>query len=126
MLFEVTESLAIKDLARAGRILTQLREAGHRICLDDFGAGSSSFPYLQALAVDFVKIDGSYVDRMAMSREDRSIVAAMASMCKKLDVATIAEKIEHEEQARMLLDLGVLRTGLSVRATDGRPYGLDA
>ncbi len=107
LLFEITESTAIKDLTRAGRILTQLREAGHRICLDDFGAGSSSFPYLQALAVDFVKIDGAYVDRMAMSRKDRSIVAAMASMCKELDIATIAEKIEHEEQARMLLDLGV-------------------
>ena len=107
LLFEVTESAAIKDLARAGRILTQLRAAGHRICLDDFGAGSSSFPYLQALAVDFVKIDGAYVDRMAMSRKDRSILVAMASMCKELEIATIAEKIEHEEQARTLLELGV-------------------
>jgi EAL domain-containing protein (putative c-di-GMP-specific phosphodiesterase class I)/GGDEF domain-containing protein len=107
LLFEITESAAIKDLARAGRILTQLRQAGHRICLDDFGAGSSSFPYLQALAVDFVKIDGAYVDRMAMSRKDRSILVAMVSMCKELEVETIAEKIEHEDQARTLLDLGV-------------------
>ena len=107
LLFEVTESAAIKDLARAGRILTQLREAGHRICLDDFGTGSSSFPYLQALTVDFVKIDGSYVERMAMSRKDRSILVAMVSMCKELEVETIAEKIEHEDQARTLLELGV-------------------
>ncbi|HUK57884.1 MAG TPA: sensor domain-containing phosphodiesterase [Stellaceae bacterium] len=107
LLFEVTESAAIKDLARAGRILTELREAGHGICLDDFGAGSSSFPYLQALPVDFVKIDGAYVDRMAMSRKDRAILVAMASMCKELEVAAIAEKIEHEEQARTLRELGV-------------------
>jgi EAL domain-containing protein (putative c-di-GMP-specific phosphodiesterase class I) len=107
LLFEVTESAAIKDLARVGRILTQLRQAGHRICLDDFGAGSSSFPYLQALAVDFVKIDGAYVERMATSRKDRSILVAMVSMCKELEVETIAEKIEHEDQARTLLDLGV-------------------
>ena len=59
------------------------------------------------MAVDFVKIDGAYVDRMAMSRKDRSILVAMVSMCKELEVETIAEKIEHEDQARTLLELGV-------------------
>jgi EAL domain-containing protein (putative c-di-GMP-specific phosphodiesterase class I)/GGDEF domain-containing protein len=107
ILFEVTESAAIKDLTRAGRVLAQLRQGGHSICLDDFGAGASSFPYLQALAVDFVKIDGAYVDRMAASRNDRSILIAMISMCRELDIATIAEKIETEDQARALLELGV-------------------
>ena len=107
ILFEVTESAAIEDLARVERILTQLRQSGHGICLDDFGAGASSFPYLQALPVDFVKIDGVYVDRMMTSRKDRAIVVAMVSMCSELDIGTIAEKIEHEEQARSLRELGV-------------------
>jgi EAL domain-containing protein (putative c-di-GMP-specific phosphodiesterase class I) len=107
VLFEVTESAAIKDLARAGRVLTQLRDSGHGICLDDFGAGASSFPYLQAMPIDFVKIDGVYVDRMAKSRKDRSLLVAMVSMCRELEVDTIAEKIESEDQARTLLELGV-------------------
>ena len=107
ILFEVTESVAVADLARAGRILTELRAAGHRICLDDFGAGASSFPYLQALPVDFVKIDGAYIDRMATSRKDRAIIVAVVSMCGELGVETIAEKIETEDQARALAELGV-------------------
>ena len=107
ILFEITESAAIEDLARVERILTQLRQSGHGICLDDFGAGASSFPYLQALPVDFVKIDGVYVDRMTTSRKDRAIVVAMVSMCSELDIGTIAEKIEHEEQALTLRELGV-------------------
>jgi EAL domain-containing protein (putative c-di-GMP-specific phosphodiesterase class I) len=59
------------------------------------------------LPVDFVKIDGVYVDRMMTSRKDRAIVVAMVSMCSELDIGTIAEKIEHEEQARSLRELGV-------------------
>jgi EAL domain-containing protein (putative c-di-GMP-specific phosphodiesterase class I) len=107
ILFEITESAAIEDLARVERILTQLRQSGHGICLDDFGAGASSFPYLQALPVDFVKIDGVYVDRMTTSRKDRAIVVAMVSMCCELEIGTIAEKIEREEQALTLRELGV-------------------
>lgn len=107
ILFEVTESAAIKDLARVGRILGELRQTGHRICLDDFGAGASSFPYLQALPVDFVKIDGAYIDRMATSRKDRAILVAMVSMCRELEIETIAEKIEQEDQAQALLGFGV-------------------
>ena len=64
MLFEITESTGIADLARAERVLATLRKAGHRICLDDFGAGASCFPYLQALNVNFVKIDGAYIGRI--------------------------------------------------------------
>ena len=59
------------------------------------------------MPIDFVKIDGVYVDRMAKSRKDRSLLVAMVSMCRELEVETIAEKIESEDQARTLLELGV-------------------
>ena len=61
LLFEVTESWRINDLEAVNRVLGSLRDLGHTICLDDFGAGAAAFQYLRALDVDYVKIDGVYV-----------------------------------------------------------------
>jgi len=107
ILFEITESTAMPNLPRVERILATLRSAGHRICLDDFGAGASSFPYLQALSIDFVKIDGSYVSRMRESFKDRAILKAMVSLCAELGVGVIAEHIERADQASDLLAMGI-------------------
>lgn len=107
LLFEVTESTAMPNLPRIDRILAALRKAGHRICLDDFGAGASSFPYLQALSIDFVKIDGVYVTRMGDSAKDRAILKAMVNMCRDLGVGMIAEMIERVDQAHDLLEMGI-------------------
>jgi PAS domain S-box-containing protein len=107
ILFEITESKAMSDLQRIDRILVTLRKAGYRICLDDFGAGASSFPYLQALTIDFAKIDGSYVTRMRDSAKDRAILKAMVGMCHDLGIGVIAEMIERVDQARDLLEMGI-------------------
>jgi EAL domain-containing protein (putative c-di-GMP-specific phosphodiesterase class I)/GGDEF domain-containing protein len=108
LLFEITESTVITDLERAERILAVLRRAGHRICLDDFGVGASSFPYLQALTVDFVKLDGGYVGRMGRNPKDWAILKAMVSLCGELKIGTIAEMIEREDQVQDLLNLRVV------------------
>jgi PAS domain S-box-containing protein len=107
ILFEITESTAITDLKRADRILATWRKAGYRICLDDFGAGASSFPYLQALSIDFAKIDGVYISRMRDSSKDRAILKAMVVVCRELGVGVIAEMIERVEQARELQEMGI-------------------
>ena len=107
LLFEITETTAIADLPRTERIIQDLRRAGYKVCLDDFGAGAASFPYLQALTVDFVKIDGAYVHRMLDAPRDRAILKAMVSLCGDLNIATIAERIETEAQAHHLAQLGV-------------------
>jgi EAL domain-containing protein (putative c-di-GMP-specific phosphodiesterase class I) len=107
ILFEITESTAIQDLARVERILSALRNSGHRICLDDFGAGASSFAYLQALSVDFVKIDGGYVTRMRNSAKDRAILKAIVTLCRELGVGVIAEMIERVDQAHTLHEMGI-------------------
>jgi PAS domain S-box-containing protein len=107
MLFEITESTAMSNLQRVEKILTVLRKAGYRICLDDFGAGASSFPYLQALSVDFVKIDGGYVARMRDSAKDRAILKAMVTMCQDLGIGMIAEMIERVDQAEDLFEMGI-------------------
>jgi PAS domain S-box-containing protein len=107
LLFEITETTEIADLPRAQRIIQEFRRAGHKVGLDDFGAGAASFPYLQALTIDFVKIDGAYVGRMLDTPRDHAILKAMVGLCGDLSIATIAEMIETEAQAERLTRLGV-------------------
>ena len=107
LLFEITETTEIADLPRAQRIIQEFRRAGHKICLDDFGAGAASFPYLQALTIDFVKIDGAYVSRMLNTMRDHAILKAMVQLCSDLGTATIAEMIETDAQAQRLAQTGV-------------------
>ena len=107
LLFEITETKEITDLPRAQRVIQDLRRSGHKVCLDDFGAGAASFPYLQALTIDFVKIDGAYIGRMLDTVRDHAILKAMVGLCGDLKVATIAEMIETQAQAERLTRLGV-------------------
>lgn len=105
--FEITESAEIKDLKEADAVIQKLRKFGHSVCLDDFGAGAASFPYLRALDVDGVKIDGAYVREALETRRDALLLKAMASLCKDLGVTTIAEMIETKEIVQHLQKLGV-------------------
>jgi EAL domain-containing protein (putative c-di-GMP-specific phosphodiesterase class I) len=107
LLIEVTESMRIKDLTLINSVLQTLRADGHKVCLDDFGAGAASFPYIQALDIDFVKIDGAYVRRLEMQPRDRAILKAMVGLCNDLGIGTVAEMVETETQAKTLADLGV-------------------
>jgi EAL domain-containing protein (putative c-di-GMP-specific phosphodiesterase class I) len=107
LLIEVTESMRIRDLDAANRVLAVLRADGHKVCLDDFGAGAASFPYIQALDVDYVKIDGAYVKRMETHLRDRAILKAMVGLCTDLGIGTVAEMVETDTQATALIDLGV-------------------
>jgi PAS domain S-box-containing protein len=78
---------------------------GCRLALDDFGTGYSSLRHLQALPFDVLKVDRSFVLSMIESRESRKIVAAIVGLAHSLDILTIAEGVETEEQAEMLLRL---------------------
>ncbi|MCP5432584.1 MAG: EAL domain-containing protein [Alphaproteobacteria bacterium] len=120
---EVTESAAIRDLAAAAKAVDAIRRLGPRVCLDDFGAGAASFPYLQALSVDFVKIDGAYVKRLGQSRRDDAMLRGMVRLCVDLEVGIIAEMIETEEQATALRELGI---GLGQGYFFGRPEATPA
>jgi PAS domain S-box-containing protein len=107
LMFELTETTQVSALGHVNRVIQALRTKGHRFALDDFGAGSSSFPYLHSLTVDFVKIDGIYVRRMLSSPRDAAIMRSMVTLCHELGVKTIAEMIETEEQAKELRSFGV-------------------
>ncbi len=107
LLFEVTESSRIEDLQTTNKVLQGLRRLGHHVCLDDFGAGAAAFEYLRALDVDMVKIDGVYLREALASRNGKAFLRATATLCRDLNIQTVAEMVEDEAQARFLLEAGV-------------------
>lgn len=107
LMVELTESAEIENQASAALTLSELRERGVRVCLDDFGAGAASFRYLRAFPVDYVKVDGSYVVAALTSERDRSFVQAMVDLSQAVGAAVVAEHIETEECAALMRELGV-------------------
>jgi EAL domain-containing protein (putative c-di-GMP-specific phosphodiesterase class I) len=107
LMFEITESSNIADLPKVNYFVNTLQKDGYKICMDDFGSGSSSFNYIQNLHVDYVKIDGSYTDKIITSERDAILVKNLAQMCSDLGITTVSEKIEDIEQANKMSELGV-------------------
>jgi EAL domain-containing protein (putative c-di-GMP-specific phosphodiesterase class I) len=107
MLLELTETHALEDLEKANRILQDLRALGHLISMDDFGAGAASLEYLRNLDVDFVKIDGRYVQSLTRGSRDEAILKHVVALCRQIGVNAIAEMVETTEVAELVADLGV-------------------
>ncbi len=105
--FEITETAAIANLDKAARFIQELKTLGCRFCLDDFGAGMSSFGYLKHLPVDFLKIDGVFVKDMADDPIDRAMVEAINSIGHVMGKQTIAEFVDNERILVALEELGV-------------------
>jgi PAS domain S-box-containing protein len=102
---EITESGLMENLDLARTTACDLKDMGCKLALDDFGTGYSSLSHLQALPFDVLKVDRSFVSSMTDKRESRKIVAAIVGLAHSLDLVTIAEGIETEEQAAMMLRL---------------------
>lgn len=107
LIVEVTETAALADIAAANRRLGALRDAGVKVCIDDFGAGSAAFDYLRGLSVDAVKIDGAFVRDIDGDARTRTLIGHLVELCGSLGMTTIAEMIETEDAAQALQDLGV-------------------
>jgi EAL domain-containing protein (putative c-di-GMP-specific phosphodiesterase class I) len=105
--FEITETALIHNLAAAGILLDEVRALGCRIALDDFGVGLSSFHYLKCFKVDYIKIEGSYVQNIATSPVDLAIVRAINQMAHDLGIETIAEFVKDEAVRQRLVELNV-------------------
>jgi EAL domain-containing protein (putative c-di-GMP-specific phosphodiesterase class I)/GGDEF domain-containing protein len=104
---EITESARLKDLDATNRMIQEMRKRGFKVCLDDFGAGAASFQYLQALNIDFVKIDGAYIKRIVESPRDEAMIKGIVRLCEDLGVGTIAEMVETKTQVDKLRAIGV-------------------
>lgn len=107
LMFELTESAAVEDLALADRHLQALRAAGCEVCLDDFGAGAASLAYLQQLTLDVVKIDGRYIRDLAHGGREATFVKHLVNMCAELNVRTLAEMVETPEAEDAVRRAGV-------------------
>ena len=86
--------------------LNQLHESGIKIAIDDFGTGYSSLSYLKAFNVDILKIDQSFVKDMVDNQNDHDIAKAVVSLGKALELELVAEGIETQAQADLLLKMG--------------------
>ena len=89
------------------RFITEMKGRGCRFALDDFGSGVSSFSYLKSLPVDYLKIDGSFVQNILTDSADLAIVAAITQVGRTMGTRTIAECAETEAIVNQLEELGV-------------------
>lgn len=105
--FEVTETAAVENLRSANQFLEQLRQFGCRTALDDFGAGLSSFGYLATLPVDYLKIDGMFVRDIVQNPVHQAMVRAINEVGQLMGKRTVAEFVESDEAAKLLVELGV-------------------
>lgn len=102
---ELTESLLIDNPGKTAAILQGIKDAGISISIDDFGTGYSSLNYLKRYPIDCLKIDQSFIRELSSS-SDEAIVRAIIALARTLDMATVAEGVENENQLRFLVDQG--------------------
>jgi diguanylate cyclase (GGDEF)-like protein len=105
--FEVTETVAVRNLAQLVHLAERLRGVGCRIALDDFGAGMSSFTYLKNLPVDIIKIDGSFIRDMLVDPVSHLMVRAVTDIGHRLGLEVVAEWVADAETAQALTALDV-------------------
>lgn len=99
---EVTESLFLSNSDQTKSALAAIREMGARVALDDFGTGYSSLSYLREFAIDRIKLDRSFIKDVSWSASDQRIVKGIISLAKSLDISTIAEGVETNQQRAFL------------------------
>jgi diguanylate cyclase (GGDEF)-like protein/PAS domain S-box-containing protein len=103
---EITESLLVRDIDHATRLLDALHQRGVRISVDDFGTGYSSMSYLKRFPIDDLKVDQSFVHELNEDRDDAAIVAAIIAMARSLGLGVVAEGVETQAQLHTLRLLG--------------------
>ncbi len=107
ILFEITETAAISNLARAERLIRKLRRHGCGFALDDFGTGVNSLTYLKCLPITCVKIDGSFTQDLLSNNRSDVVVQTIVRMAKSLGIECIAECVESTAVAKRLREFGV-------------------
>jgi diguanylate cyclase (GGDEF)-like protein len=107
LLFEITETAAIADLDTAKELMDELSGLGFGFALDDFGTGFASYHYLKQLPIKHVKIDRSFVSKLANDEGDRVFVTALTTLAHGYRQQVVAEGVEDAATLAVLKDLGV-------------------
>lgn len=105
--FEITETAVIANLLKAQDFMAGLKALGCRFSLDDFGSGLSSFAYLKALPVDFLKIDGVFIRDIAHNAINRAMVKAINEVGHVMGISVVAEYVEDETTLAVVRELGL-------------------
>ncbi len=103
---EITETVAMNDIASTTKTLSAMREAGLRIALDDFGTGYSSLAHLKRLPIDVVKVDRAFIDGVPYDVHDVAIVEAVLGLASCYGFETVAEGVESDSQVAWLTYVG--------------------
>ena len=107
LVVEITETAALRDLDETVRFVNAVREIGCRVALDDFGAGYTGFRHLKALAIDIVKIDGSFVANLVEQPEDLLFVKTLQNLAEGFGLQVVAECVESAAVAELLTREGI-------------------
>ena len=103
---EFTESIAVEELELMQKVLKQLKKAGFICAMDDFGTGYSSLNVLQILPLDILKLDKGFLACEGEDRRRQIVVKSVLQMAKQLDMLTIVEGVENEEQLHLQQKVG--------------------
>ncbi len=107
IVIEITESEEIKNFQKVIEVIAQLKGYGCKIAIDDFGSGYSNFTYLMQLQADYIKIDGSLIENIDKDQSAQSIIKAIVSFAKEMNIKTIAEYVSSKEIFDKVVELGI-------------------
>ncbi len=107
LIFEMTETAAVADLIAARRFMESINDIGCHFALDDFGTGFSSFYYLKKLPFKFIKIDGSFINKLGEREDDQILVKAIGKIARGFGKQTIAEHVEDEKTFSLLAEYNI-------------------
>lgn len=106
LVFEITERDMLNE-SKAGDVFDWLHQQGFEIAVDDFGTGHSALIYLERFKLDYLKIDRGFVNSIGKETVTAPVLDAVIALAKRLNMATVAEGVETQEQARWLVEQGV-------------------
>jgi EAL domain-containing protein (putative c-di-GMP-specific phosphodiesterase class I) len=106
LIVEITETVAMHDIAGAISFAHQVKQSGARVALDDFGSGYTAFSHLRDLPLDLVKIDGSFTASLHQGRDNHRLLATLIHLAEGFGLQTVAECAETAEDVAMLREAG--------------------
>ena len=104
---ELTETVALEDPAMASRFSVETRHLGCEFAIDDFGSGYTTFRNLMAIEADTIKIDGTFIQGLALDPSKQTFVRMMVDLAQTFSVKTVAEMVDNRADADLLKRLGV-------------------
>ena len=107
LILEITESSAMEMPELVIDFMADMQERGICFALDDFGAGYTAFRYLKDFYFDIIKIDGAFIRGIGTNPDNQVLTQALVSIARHFDMFTVAESVETQEDARLLVEMGV-------------------